>query len=126
MANIFDNDILITSGEGEVFLDLVCGYGQPSVSTVYLKKNDGNTEELKAFDNNATELMIGSVAGLRYNTIEIHTTIHDIRDSKSEKEDISLDVVIYDSSDNKVDTSITKKTKGKGHVFNSYYSVTIV
>lgn len=128
MTNIYDSDILITQASDNVFLDLVCGFGQPSVTTVYLKKNDGTTDELNSFDNNTDKLSIGSIATLKYNAVEIHTTIHDIRerDRNKEEKDISLEVKVYDSDSNFVDTKFTKNTKGKGHIFHSFYTVTIL
>ncbi len=125
MANIFDNDILVTKTNDNVFIDLTCGFGQPCVTTIYLKKNTGVTEKLKSFDNNTFKLNIGRVEHLKYSAIEIHTTIDDIRDSDVEKLDISLDIKVYDKESNIVDTAFTKKTKGKGSKFHSFYNVTI-
>lgn len=125
MANIFDSDILITKTNGNVYLDLTCGYGQPCVTTIYLKKNDGTMKELKKFDNNAIKFEIGKVSDLKYNALEIHSTITDVHDSTTEKLDISLEVKVYDIDTNFVDTGFTRKTKGKGAIFHSFYTVTI-
>jgi len=125
MATIHDFDILNTKSNNDLYLDLECGFGQPSVSTVYLKKNDGTTQKLSSFDNNTTKLNIGSIFDLKFNAIEIHTTIDDIRDSQDEQLDISLIIKVYDSPSNFVDSSFTKKTKGKGAKFNSFYTITI-
>ena len=125
MANIFDNDILITQSSNEILIDLTCGFGQPCTTTVYLKKKNGETEVLTRFDGNVIKHLLGNVNSLKYNSIEIHTTINDIRDSETEKLDISLDIKVYDMPANFVDTAFTKKTKGKGSVFHSFYTVTI-
>lgn len=125
MANINDSDILITQNNESIFLDLECGFGQPSVTSVYLKKNDGTTEKLHSFDNNTSNLKIGSVENLKYNAIEVHTTINDVKDSQTEMLDISLKVKVYENESSYVDTEFTRKTKGKGAVFHSFYMVTI-
>ena len=126
MTNITDNDILMTKGNDRLYVDLKCGYGQPSVTTIYLKKNNGTTEKIKSFDNNTERLEIGRVDDLKFNEIDIHTTIHDVRDNPVEKEDISLDIKVYEKDSSSVDTGFTKKTKGKGTVFHSFYSVIIL
>lgn len=125
MTNIYNNDILTTQSDGDVCLDLECGYGQPSVTTIYLKKNNVTTA-LKTFDNNAINFEIGKVASLQYNTIEIHTTINDVIDSAIEMTDISLNIEVYDVRSNSVKTGFTKKTTGKGEIFHSFYIVTIL
>jgi len=125
MANIFDNDILVTKTNDSIFIDLTCGFGQPCVTTIYLKKNNGVTEKLKTFDNDTINLNIGRVEDLKYSAIEIHTTIDDIRNSDEEKLDIYLDIKVYDKKSNIVDTAFTKKTKGVGSRFHSFYNVTI-
>jgi hypothetical protein len=125
MANINDSDTLITQTNENVYIDLDCGYGQPSVTTIYLKKNDGTTEKLDSFDNNTVKFKIGQISLLKYNAVEIHTTIDDIRDNPTEELDISLKIVVYDIESNFVDTSFTMKTKGKGSKINSFYVVTI-
>lgn len=126
MSNIYDNDILITKSNDRIFLDLECGYGQPCTTTVHLKKTNGDTSDLFSFDGNAVKKEIGAVSGLKYNAIDIHTTIHDIRDSDTEKEDLSLKIKVYDSEMNFADTAFTQKTKGKGAIFHSFYLVTII
>ena len=125
MANIFDNDILITQSSNEILLDLSCGFGQPCTTTVYLKKQNGESEVKHQFDGNVEQFALGDVGSLKYNSIEIHTTIKDIRDSDTEKLDIALDIKVYDTPINLVDTAFTKKTKGKGSVFHSFYTITI-
>lgn len=126
MTNIFNNDILTTQAEdASVFIDLECGYGQPSVTTIYLKKNN-ITSILRTFDNNALNFEIDKVANLQYNTIEIHTTINDVIDSTIEMTDISLSIEVYDTKPNSVKTGFTKKTTGKGEIFNSFYIITIL
>lgn len=125
MANFNDSDTLITQSNDFIFIDLDCGYGQPSVTTIYLRKNDGTTEKLNSFDNNAEKFKIGQIPVLKYNAIEIHTTIDDIRDNPTEELDISLKIVVYDIDSNSVDTGFTMKTKGKGTKINSFYVVTI-
>ncbi|MFP4469303.1 MAG: hypothetical protein ACLFPE_01390 [Bacteroidales bacterium] len=127
MTNINDSDILITKSDAQVYIDLSCGYGQPSVTTIYLKKNDGTTEKLLAFDGNAGHREVGLVSTLKYNAIVVHTTIHDVRQLQQgrEEEDISLKIKVYDSPDNFTDTAFSRKTKGKGSMFHSFYTVTI-
>ncbi len=127
MTNVNDYDTLITQGEGQVYIDLACGYGQPSVTTIHLKKNDGTTEKLVSFGNNADAMRIGEVQKLKYHAIIVHTTIHDVQDPAggNEAEDISLKVTVYDTKSNAVDTAFTRKTKGKGAIFHSFYTVTI-
>ena len=126
MSNIHDHDILFTKSGDKLYIDLECGYGQPCVTTVHLKKTHGGSEELLSFDNNATQKVIGSISKVKYNSLDIHTTIQDIRDSDTEKEDISLKIKVYDTDTNFVDTSFTLKTKGKGTLFHSFYLVTIL
>ena len=126
MANFFDNDILMTQTSGNLLIDLACGYGQPSVTTVHLKKNDGTTQVLCSFDNSVSAWVLGSIGNIKYNSIEIHTTINDIRDNKTEELDISLEVVVYESNSSRVSTKFTSKTKGSGSVFNVFYTVTVL
>ncbi|MFC2104351.1 hypothetical protein ACFLS4_03250 [Bacteroidota bacterium] len=126
MANINDSDILITQTNDFIFLDLECGYGQPSTTTIYLKKNDHTTEKLHSFDNNTSKLKVGSNANLKYNAIEVHTTIHDVNDNPSEMTDISLKVKVYESDSILVKTEFTRKTTGKGDIFHSFYLITIL
>lgn len=127
MTNINDSDILITKSGDRVYIDLACGYGQPSATTIYLKKNDGTTQKLLAFDGNAEHREAGPVSTLKYNAIVVHTTIHDVRQLQEgrEEEDISLKIKVYDSPGNFVDTAFSRKTKGKGSIFHSFYTVTI-
>lgn len=125
MANFYDSDTLVTQTDGDVHIDLLCGYGQPCVTTIYLKRNDGITEKLTSFDGNAIEFKISPIPLLTYNAIEIHTTIDDIRDNPTEELDISLYIKVYDIESNFVNTGFTFKTKGKGTRVNSFYLVTI-
>jgi hypothetical protein len=125
MTNIYNNDILTVQSNDSIYINLECGYGQPSVTTIYLKKNDV-TSVLKTFDNNVTNLEIGKVANLQYNTIEIHTTINDVNDDAVEMTDISLSITVFDTVSNTVSASFTKKTTGKGEIFQSFYTITIL
>ncbi len=126
MSNIYDNDILMTKSNDLVYIDLECGFGQPSVTTIHLKKKNGTTEELKTFNNNVKKEAVGKISDLKFNALDIHTTIHDVRDNATEKEDISLIIKVYDIESNFVETAFTRKTKGKGAVFHSFYLVTII
>ena len=126
MTNIFDNDILETQTSDSLFIDLECGYGQPSVSTVYLKNKSGTVKTLLEFNNNAIHLKIGNIPDIKYNVLEIHTTIDDIRDSLDEQMDISMKIVISENNSNFVSTDFTRKTKGKGSRINSFYTVTVL
>lgn len=124
MANIHDHDTLITTSNSPIFINLDCGYGQPSVTSIYLNKNDGSTSKIKHFENNINQFKLANLEQLKYQSIEIHTTIHDVRDNTEEKEDISLEINIHGESNNFVDTAFTKRTKGKGAIFHSFYRVT--
>ncbi len=126
MTHIHDTDTLLTQTPEDLYIDLICGYGQPCETTVYLKKPGGITENLAAFGQNASALLLGKVDKLRFHTLEVHTTIHDVRDNAVEGEDISLRVKIYETNGTSVETGFTRKTKGKGSVFHSFYVVTII
>jgi hypothetical protein len=128
MTNIYDNDILITQTSEHVFIDLVCGFGQPCVTTIYLKKNDGTTLKLDSFDMNLSKHDIGSIESLRSQTIEIYTSIEDRRviNCESEETDISLNISVYQNKSNLVDTGFVRKTKGTGSIIHSFYLVTIL
>ena len=120
-----DSDILITKGGEEIKMELKCGYGQPCVTTIYHKTNDGQTKELHSFTGNKQDFVVAPLSDLKYTQIEIHTTIDDIRDSEVEKLDISLEAKVYDLADNFVDMDFGQKTKGKGAKYHSFYSVSI-
>jgi len=125
MINIYDNAVLTTQSNDSIYISLDCGYGQPSVTTIYLKKNDG-TSVLKTFDNNVNNFEIETVDNLQYNTLEIHTTITDVLDNPVEMTDISLNIEVYDIKSNSVKTGFTKKTTGKGEIFQSFYTITVL
>jgi len=125
MKNIYNNDILTTQSGDSIYINLDCGYGQPSVTTIYLKKNYV-TSVLKTFDNNAINFEIDKVTNLQYNTIEIHTTINDVIDSAIEMTDISLSIAVFDIVSNSVSRNFTSKTTGKGGIFHSFYTITIL
>jgi hypothetical protein len=127
MATYLDSDILITTIPGSVKLSLTCGYGQPVVTSVYLKKTDNSSQKIMEFYDNVNELEIGQSTELKFNKIEIHSTIHDIRDFApgQEVEDINLYIKIS-CNDVAVDMEIIKKTKGKGELINCMYEVTIL
>ncbi len=124
MTNFYDNDILISQIQEDVTMDLECGYGQPCVSTVYLKRNNGGTEKILSLDGECRQLVIGKLENLKYQAIEIHTTIEDIRDSQEEMVDISL-LVRVNCGGTQVSTHFTKKTRGKGIKIHAFYTVTI-
>lgn len=128
MAIINDSDILVTKKESDILLDLECGFGQPSVTTVYYHKNNGSTIKLSEFEGNTSELILGKHSELRFGVIEIHTTIRDERVIVPDKdeEDISLTVKVYQDKDTAVDTRFRRKTTGKGAIFNSFYEVTVI
>lgn len=124
MTNFYDNDILITQIQDDITLDVECGYGQPSVSTVYLKRNNGSIEKITSLVGNCHHLFIGTLDYLKYQGIEIHTAIEDIRDNHEEMVDISL-LVRVNCEEAHVFTHFTKKTRGKGVKVHSFYSVAI-
>lgn len=127
MATFIDSSILVTTSPGKVFLTLTSGYGQPVVSTVYLKKADGSSSKIKEFEGNTTDLALGQSSILKYNRIEIHSTIHDIRDffPGQEVEDIDLYVKVT-CNEIHVEMDFRKKTKGIGQLINCIYEVTIL
>lgn len=127
MADYFDNDTLITNGQGKVLLNLVCGYGQPVATTVYLKESGGATKEIAAFSGDVSEMELGDVADLRTNRISIFSTIHDIRDINpgEEVQDILLDIKVMGGGA-VADTSFIKKTKGKGSLVKCTYEVIVI
>jgi hypothetical protein len=126
MAYYSDSDILMISGQGVVLLTLQCGYGQPVKSTVYLKKLDGSTEKLTEFSDNIDSYNLGDSDSLKGQVIEIHSTIHDIRDTipGQEVEDIKLNITVEYNTDS-VDTEFLKRTKGKGQLVVCKYEVNI-
>lgn len=126
MAYYSDSDILVTNTQGNVLLTLKCGYGQPVKSTVYLKKLDGSTEHAGDFDGNIGQYNLGDSVTLKGQVIEIHSTIHDIRDTSpgQEVEDIELTIQVECNSDS-VDTAFVKRTKGKGQLVETKYEVNI-
>ena len=126
MTNYYDSSILETKTNGDVFIDLECGFGQPSVTTIYLKKTDGTLGKLGSYDNNINNEKIGSIESLKYGIIEIHTTINDIVDNEEERQDISLKIKVNETESNFVGTGFTKDTTGKGSIFHSFYTVTII
>ena len=69
---------------------------------------------------------IETVDNLQYNTLEIHTTITDVLDNPVEMTDISLNIEVYDIKSNSVKTGFTKKTTGKGEIFQSFYTITVL
>lgn len=123
MTTIYDFDVLTTTTEDKIYLDLRCGFGQPCVTTVNHLKNDGSKVCLNEFKHNITGLLVGNISDLKYSKIEVITTIHDVMDER--EEDISLYVKLYDSETNSVDTKFIKSTKGKGAIFHSEYTVRI-
>lgn len=127
MATFLDSSILVTVSPGQVRLMLKCGYGQPVVTSVYLKKADGSSEKIEEFTGNTNDLVLGQSAVLKYNRIEIHSTIHDIRDYSPGQEVEDIDLYIKLScSEVHVDMDLRKKTKGTGQLINCIYEVTIL
>ena len=124
MPDINDFDLLTTTKDGDIYIDLTCGFGQPSQTTIYLKDTDNTIKEIDTFTGNVSRRKIGSRKDLRGKIIEIHTTIDDVRDNPTEMEDISCSIVIHEAK-NSVDTRFKRKTKGKGSRFNSFYVVSI-
>lgn len=126
MAYYSDSDILAINNQGNVKLSLHCGYGQPVKSAVYMKKLDGSTVQLAEINGNTNGYNLGDSTVLRGQIIEIHSTIHDIRDTipGQEAEDISLNIKVWCNTDS-VDTEFLKKTKGKGQLVMCKYEVNI-
>lgn len=125
MATYFDNDVLITKSIGQVYLNLICGYGQPVFTKVYLN-NKGQITLLKEFEGDANNLDLGFSDNLRNKILEIHSTVHDIRDIDPAKEVEDIHLVERVNCNNiSVDTTFIKRTKGKGELVNCYYNVTI-
>jgi hypothetical protein len=126
MAYYSDSDILAISSQGNVLVALQCGYGQPINTTIYLKKLDGSTEQLNEFNGNIDNYNIGDSNSLKGQVIEIHSTIHDIRDTLpgQEVEDILLNIKVWCNTDS-VDTEFLKRTKGKGQLIKCKYEVNI-
>lgn len=127
MATYLDSAILVTVSPGQVVLKLTCGYGQPVITSVYLKKADGSSEKIEEFEGNTNDLVLGQSSVLKYNRVEIHSTIHDIRDflPGQEVEDINLYIKIT-CNEVHVDMDLIKKTKGTGQLINCIYEVTIL
>jgi hypothetical protein len=127
MVNIHDSDILVTQGNNGIYIDLKCGYGQPCVTTVTQKRVDRTTIELMKFKGNTEySLLLGQLADLKYSSLEIFTTIQDVQDSDNELTDISLSIKVFENNNNIASTEFTRKTKGKGEIFNSFYNVVII
>jgi hypothetical protein len=127
MAAIFDSNLLITATSGTITIDLVCGYGQPVVTTIYLKKQDGSNSKIKEFDGNATKMELGDSVNMKYQVLQINSTIHDIRDNPSGTENEDIDLFEKVSCNQaSVEAHFIKKTTGKGQLINCFYEVTIL
>jgi hypothetical protein len=126
MAYYSDSDILMVGSQGDILLSLNCGYGQPVKTTVYLKKLDGSSDKLTEFSDNTDNYNLGNSDSLKGQVIEIHSTIHDIRDTipGQEVEDIELKIKVWCNADS-VDTEFLKRTKGKGQLVVCKYEVNI-
>jgi len=127
MATFIDSDILKTVTPGSVQLLLTCGYGQPIYTSVYLKKIDGSIEKIKEFEGNGSYLHLKNSSELQFNRLEIHSTIHDIRDFAVGQE--VVDIKLYEKvfcNDAFVDMEISMKTKGTGQIINCIYEVVIL
>ncbi|WP_373493253.1 hypothetical protein [Aquiflexum sp.] len=125
MAKFSDSAQLKTTSRTSIFIDLFSGYGQPSTTSIHLKNAQGQEEELMNFDGNVENVEIGTVRKLKYNKIEIRTTIHDVHDNPIEKVDISLNIRVYDEDANVAETNFSMKTIGMGTIIYSDFHVTI-
>lgn len=127
MSTFIDSDILKTVTPGSVKLLLTCGYGQPIYTSVYLKKIDGSIEKIKEFEGNGSYLHLKNSSELQFNRLEIHSTIHDIRDFAvgQEVEDIKLYEKVF-CNEAFVEMEISMKTKGTGQIINCIYEVVIL
>jgi hypothetical protein len=125
MAKFSDSALLRTKSRESIYLDLFSGYGQPSTTSIHLKKAQGQEEELMRFDGNVEKMEIGSVKDFKYKKIEIRTTIHDVHDNPIEKVDISLNIKVYENESNQVETNFSMKTIGKNTIVYSDFLVTI-
>jgi len=127
MASYFENGFLVTKSPGKITLTLTCGYGQPVTTSVFLIKQDGGSEKIKAFDGNTNNLEIGDSSVLKSQRLKIHSTIHDIQDNApgQETEDINLYEKIS-CNEEFADVKFVEKTTGKGEFINCFYEVTII
>ena len=128
METNYFSDSLITISSGPINLLLTCGYGQPVTTSVYLKRNDGSNEKIGAFEGDVTNLFIGNSSDLKFSRIEIHSTIHDIRDIEpgQEVEDIKLFERISCNNEVSVQYEFVTKTIGSGKFINCIYEITIL
>jgi hypothetical protein len=126
MAAYFDSDLLICTAPGKITLDLTCGYGQPVTTSVYLKKQDGGTEKINEFDGNINKLELGNSETMKFQVLQINSTIHDIRDNPPGQENEDIDLFEKVSCNEvSVDIQFIKKTTGKDQLINFFYEVTI-
>ncbi len=123
MTTIYDSDSLITTTNGQLYLDLQCGYGQPCVTTVYHLRNDNSTVVLDTFTGGCAGRPLGNIAGLKYSRIVVVSTIQDVMDSTPN--DIAYAVKVNENGGSSCDTRFTKSTVGKGAIFRSEYTVAI-
>jgi len=126
MVIVNDNDVLVTGSRGDVYLDLKSGYGQPADTKIFLRKNTGSVSKIADFNGQKEGFKLGKLEDFQGHTIEILTMIQDIEDSNVEILDISFEAKVYVDENNMVETHFEKKTKGKGGVFQSAYSVIII
>ncbi len=126
MAYYSDSDILVISNPGKVLLFLQSGYGQPVKTTIYMRRLDGSTHQLDESEGNIDRYTLGESSQLKGQVIEVHSTIHDIRDNISgqEVEDIKLTIKVS-CNDDSVNTEFLKRTKGKGKLLTCRYEVNL-
>ena len=75
MADIFETDRIRTTSDGDLFINLKCGFGQPSATVIHLIKDGRN--EILSFVHDTEGRKIGSILSLKYKKIEIHNTEKD-------------------------------------------------
>ncbi|SMD46086.1 hypothetical protein SAMN00777080_4765 [Aquiflexum balticum DSM 16537] len=126
MAKFSDSALLKTKTRGMIYIDLFSGYGQPSTTQIVMKNIQGQEELLMSFDGNVTHHELGSARKLKYNKLEIRTTIHDVHDNPIEKIDMSLSIKVFDLDASEVETNFSMKTIGMGTILYSDFHITIM
>lgn len=127
MADYFDNDTLVSKGQGDVFLNLTCGYAQAIATTVHVKDGKGKTTEVSAFTGECTNKNLGANSVFRYNRIIVFSTVHDTKDTSPGQlvEDINVKMEITCDGES-VDASFIKETKGSGSMVKCTYEVILL
>lgn len=80
MANLSKNSQLNLSSDGDILLDLACGYGQPVHTIIYRVGADGRATPVKEFNGDVKGLKLGRASEWINNTIRIFSTIDDRQD----------------------------------------------